>query len=500
MLILLLSFFSTLSFSEDSITCQTPRQVMMSLLDNLQPNSYSPEKSIQCMPGASTEIAIQMKRIIDSRGIFVAYESIPDDINFETEENVPYLFSEDAPEIMITKGADGWSFSQDTISAIPNLYDKSFSTRVESYVNMLPPIFFSHFFGFYLWQALFLILLIALAVSVGRLADFLLISQFLKYAKRFGIRINETLMNHMRFPLIWIAIGVVLYLGTPELQLSIRPSQILIFLSKALISMAVVLLLSRITDILSNVLSEKAAKSESRFDDQIIPLLSRATKTFIWVFGLIFILQNLGIEVTALLALGSVSGVAVALASKDTVENLFGSVVVFVDQPFQIGDWVIIDGNIEGVVEEVGFRSTRIRSFVTSLISVPNAKIANSTVDNFGKRRFRRYQTTLTLRYDSKAENIKEYMANIYQFLEENEHSEAGSTHVYFNNMGPHSLDILVRTYLTMDDYVTEQKTIESFHFYFMDLATRHHLEFAFPTQTLELESPKSIEIKTINT
>ena len=74
-------------------------------------------------------------------------------------------------------------------------------------------------------------------------------------------------------------------------------------------------------------------------------------------------MQNLNIEVTALLAFSSVSGVAIALASKDTVENLFGSIMVFVDQPFQIGDWVIIDGSIEGVVEEVGFRSTRIRSF-----------------------------------------------------------------------------------------------------------------------------------------
>ena len=99
----------------------------------------------------------------------------------------------------------------------------------------------------------------------------------------------------------------------------------------------------------------KAELTESKLDDQLIPLINRAGKTLVWILGVVFILQNMGVQVTALVAFGSVGGVAIALASKDTVENLFGSLVVFIDQPFQIGDYVIIDGSIEGAIEEVGF-------------------------------------------------------------------------------------------------------------------------------------------------
>ena len=162
---------------------------------------------------------------------------------------------------------------------------------------------------------------------------------------------------------------------------------------------------------------KKAEKTSSKLDDQLIPLIRRASKLVLWLFGGIFVLQNLNIEVTALLAFSSVSGVAIALASKDTVENLFGSIMVFVDQPFQIGDWVIIDGSIEGVVEEVGFRSTRIRSFANSLISVPNAKIAHCTVDNFGKRKYRRFKTMIGLRYDTTTEQMETYIQKVRTLL-----------------------------------------------------------------------------------
>ena len=156
---------------------------------------------------------------------------------------------------------------------------------------------------------------------------------------------------------------------------------------------------------------------------------------------------------------------------------------------------MVIDGSIEGIVEEVGFRSTRIRTFVTSLVSVPNAKIANSTVDNFGRREFRRYKANLGFRYDSKPEDILNFIQDITQFLESHEYTVEGRTHVYFNNMGPHSLDVMVMTFLNMGDYAIEMQTKQAFHLKFMSLAESHNLGFAFPTQTLEVESPKAIDL-----
>ena len=107
------------------------------------------------------------------------------------------------------------------------------------------------------------------------------------------IKLNPELIAHMRKPLIAVSIGATLIFGTPELQLSVRPSQTLLVISKAIISVSTVVIVSRIIDILSASF-QRAALTDSKFDDQIIPLVTRASKLFVWVFGIIFILQNLG--------------------------------------------------------------------------------------------------------------------------------------------------------------------------------------------------------------
>ena len=117
-------------------------------------------------------------------------------------------------------------------------------------------------------------------------------------------------------------------------------------------SFSAVIFCSRTIDLFSEIFLSKAELTESKLDDQLIPLINRAGKTLVWILGVVFILQNMGVQVTALVAFGSVGGVAIALASKDTVENLFGSLVVFIDQPFQIGEYVIIDGSIEGLLKK----------------------------------------------------------------------------------------------------------------------------------------------------
>lgn len=493
---LFLMLWSALALAAEPELCSSPRQSISTLLDNLQPERYNPELAASCIPTDNgAEIGIKIQRVLDAKGIYVSYDKLPDSPDFQTEDNTAFVYYDAIPSVSVVKKDGQWLFSDSTIQAVPKLYTETFSTNISAFVNTLPPTFQAHIGGFYVWQGVFLLILTLLAVLVGRLVDFILIRQFLTYATKLKIKLNPELIAHMRQPLIAVSIGATLFFGTPELQLSVRPSQTLLVISKAIISISIVVIVSRIIDILSSVFSEKAALTDSKFDDQIIPLVTRASKLFVWVFGIIFILQNLGIEVTALVALGSVSGVAIALASKDTVENLFGSVVVFIDQPFQIGDWVVIDGSIEGIVEEVGFRSTRIRTFVTSLVSVPNAKIANSTVDNFGRREFRRYKANLGFRYDSKSEDIMNFIKDIKAYLEGHQYTVAGRTYVYFSNMGPHSLDVMVMTFLNMDDYSVEMETKQAFHLKFMTLAEEHHLGFAFPTQTLEVESPKPIQI-----
>ena len=130
-------------------------------------------------------------------------------------------------------------------------------------------------------------------------------------------------------------------------------------------------------------LEQKAQQTETKLDDQLVPLARRALKIFIVSIGTVFVLQNLNYDVASLIAGLGIGGLAFALAAKDTIANLFGSATIFASRPFQIGDWVVIGGSTEGVVESVGFRSTRVRTFYNSLIGIPNAKVADAVVDNY---------------------------------------------------------------------------------------------------------------------
>ena len=137
-----------------------------------------------------------------------------------------------------------------------------------------------------------------------------------------------------------------------------------------------------------------------------MPLFRTSVRLFVTFIAILFVLQNLDINVSSLIAGLGLGGLAIALAAQDTVRNLLGGVTIFADKPFEVGDWVVVDG-VEGTVEAVGFRSTRVRTFYNSLISVPNGNLMDSGIDNMGQRRWRRYKTTLGVAYHTKPDQLQ---------------------------------------------------------------------------------------------
>jgi MscS family membrane protein len=263
----------------------------------------------------------------------------------------------------------------------------------------------------------------------------------------------------------------------------------MVFLASAVTSLSLVLMAARVVDVVANYFGRRADKTDSRLDDQVIPLTSRAVKTGIWVVGIVFVVQNLGIDVGGLMAGLGIGGLAFALAAKDTVENLFGSLTIFTDRPFQIGDWVVIDGKVEGVVEEVGFRSTRIRTFHNSLISVPNAKVANSTVDNLGERAVRRVKTTLGFTYDASRDQLESFMRQARALLEGCDEVWDGTLEVQFTGFGASSLDVMLYFFLDVPDWSAELDTKSRLLLDLMGIAEDEGLSFAFPSTSVYVES-----------
>jgi MscS family membrane protein len=219
-----------------------------------------------------------------------------------------------------------------------------------------------------------------------------------------------------------------------------------------------------------------------------VPLIRRALKVFIVAVGAIFVLQNLNVDVAGLVAGLGLGGLAFALAAKETVANLFGSATIFADRPFHIGDWVRI-GDAEGIVESVGFRSTKIRTFYNSVVSIPNSTVANAIVDNLGARVYRRCRTVLGVRYDTTAEQVQAFVDGIRAIITNNPHTRKDYYEIHFNDFGASSLNILVYFFLKVPSWSEELRQRHNVLLEILRLAKALGVEFAFPTQTLHIES-----------
>ncbi|CAN0584394.1 unnamed protein product, partial [Laminaria digitata] len=186
----------------------------------------------------------------------------------------------------------------------------------------------------------------------------------------------------------------------------------------------------KVTDLLGEWLSIQAGKTETKFDDLLVPMVKRTAKIFIAAIGLVYLASAFSIEILPLLTGLGIGGLAVAFAAKDTIENFFGSVAVILDRPFEIGDWIYVN-EVEGTVEDLGFRSTRIRTFYNSLVTVPNATLVRAKVDNYGRRRFRRFKTMINVTYDTHPDKIEAFCSGIREIIKLHPYTRKDYYHVW---------------------------------------------------------------------
>ena len=214
----------------------------------------------------------------------------------------------------------------------------------------------------------------------------------------------------------------------------------------------------------------------------------KALKVFVLALGLVAVLQTFGINVSAFIASLGLGGLAFALAAKDTAANLFGGFAILTDNIFKIGDWVKI-GSVEGIVEDIGMRTTKIRAFDKRLIVVPNATIANSAVDNFSRRDRRRITMRVGLTYGTSIETMQKILQEIREMLQNHPHIHKEPLFVYFDEFGQSSLDLFF--YLFTKTAVWEEylQIREDINLKIIDIVHKNGSDFAFPSQSVYFEN-----------
>ena len=290
--------------------------------------------------------------------------------------------------------------------------------------------------------------------------------------------------------ILLLTIAVTMLVGFPTLDFDADIEKVVDQIASLLGALAIVLVAYRAIDIFTDQLRRRAANTENRFDDQLVPLLNTTLKIFVAIIGGLFVLQNLDVNIASLIAGLGIGGLAVALAAQDTIRNLLGGVTIFADKPFQIGDWVVVD-DTEGTVESVGFRSTRVRTFYNSIVTVPNARLVDSGIDNMGARRWRRYRTTLGMGYHSTPDQMQAFVEGIRAIIRANPGMRQDYHIVEFTGFGAASLDVLVYCFIDAPDWTTELRTRHVLNLDIIRLAQALKIDFAFPTQTLHIaETP----------
>jgi len=243
-----------------------------------------------------------------------------------------------------------------------------------------------------------------------------------------------------------------------------------------------------VIEALRGLVYELTAKFNNELSHELGNFIIAIIKILIGGIGLAAMLMVWGINVTAVVASLGLGGLAFALAAKDTAANLFGSFALLADKSIRIGEWIKVDG-VEGVVEDVGMRTTKIRSFQKSLITVPNSIVANNPIENFSRRGIRRIKMHIGLTYSTNSEQITKIMAEIKEMLKQHEGiSQSDSLMVNFDTFGDSSLNIFIYSFTKTANWEKYLEIRENINLKIMKIVEDNGSSFAFPSQSIYVE------------
>lgn len=309
-------------------------------------------------------------------------------------------------------------------------------------------------------------------------------------AKKSSTYYDDKIISALKGPLsfIFILIGVHLFF-----LLIFKETETIKKILETLVVYAIFWAILSVIEAMKGLMYEVTAKLNKDLSKEMGNFILALIKILIAGIGLGAMLQVWGINVTALVASLGIGGLAFALAAKDTVANLFGSFSLLADRTIRIGEWIIVN-NVEGVVEDIGMRTTKIRSFGKSVITVPNHVIANSPIENFSRRGIRRIKMNIGLTYTTTTEQVTKIVEDIKSMLNEHEGISHGDTLlVSFESFGDSSLNILIYTFTNTANWENYLKIREDINLRIMQIVEKNGSSFAFPSQSIYVESlPKN--------
>jgi MscS family membrane protein len=348
-----------------------------------------------------------------------------------------------------------------------------------------------------LWQYIASLLYIVLAFYAAKLLDSFIQRQLHRWASRTKTRLSQLVPELLRGPVKIVTFVVLLQLGLglfpwPEWEANIVATCLKLIVAGSLTYVGI-----KFVDLLMGVWQQRVESSQDgMLDMHLFPIIRKSFKIFVVVVAVLVTSQNLGMNVTGLLASLSIGGLAVGLAAQDTLSNLFGAVAIFADKPFRVSDRIQLD-SIDGTVEAIGLRSTRVRNLDGFLVSIPNKNMANANIVNVSKRPNIKTVMNVGLTYDTSSQQVERAMQIIDEIYRP--HPKTADLLISFNKFEASSLNILVVHWWNSTDM---KEYLLGFQKLNLELKRRFDAEdigFAFPSQTVYLRQDSQWRVANLN-
>jgi MscS family membrane protein len=349
------------------------------------------------------------------------------------------------------------------------------------------PFLQHEFLGNELWKYIFSLIYIFLAFYVSKLLDYLTRVWLKHWTSKTETKLDDMLLDLLNGPVKIIAFVIFLRIGLDVFQ---WPETVQGFLNKGftvVVAITITYAVMKLVDLLMNYWHLRAgADSDQAFRQQIFPIIRKSLKAFVIAVAALVTLSNIGVNITAAIASLSIGGLAVGLAAQDTLANLFGAVAILLDRPFRIGDRITLD-NVDGVVEIIGLRSTKIRNLDGHLVSVPNKTMGNATLTNITSRPNIKTVMNIGITYDTPTEKVKRALALLQEVY--GSHAMTKEVIISFDKFADSSLNIMVVHWWNATDFKEYLAGMQELNLKIKERFDAEKIEFAFPTQTVYLKN-----------
>lgn len=355
---------------------------------------------------------------------------------------------------------------------------------------------FSNIINYKLWDipmgklGLFIVLFIVLLLLRAFVVTFTL-KYMQKLAEKTKNTLDDKLLKAGTPPYKLLLLTFALMISATVLQLKGKPATFLNHVTRSMIIYSVFWFLYRTTSIVSGLLQNLSEKTESELDDKIVPFVNKVLGIIVFVIGAMIIVQEWDFDITGIVTGLGLGGLAFALAAKDTLSNIFGLLMILTDKPFRIGDWIKTP-QVEGTVEDIGFRSVKVRTFDQALVSVPNSIIASNTITNWSKMGKRRIKFTAGFTYSSTKDQIDAFTMKTERYLRNHDDIDQGTIFVKFSGFSDSSLDVFFYFFTKTTNWGEFLDVQHEVKLHIAQIAGSLNLSFAFPSQSIYMETAET--------